>query len=759
MMDTLYLAVETLYILKVFFDGVIFTIPWPWNYENIIRILLCAVVFLRLTQIGIHFRKICVLAVFCCVMYKLSWAAAGYAFLLDIALFIIGAIGISYRKILKTGFLTGVFVLVFAMLGSFIGCIPDLVYPDYAHGAWQFRHSFGIVYPTDFSAHVTFLVLTGWVLYGGKMPVLSAISALGFAFFTYYYCKAKCSTAILCLLAIVILYCFLTEKLAGKHHMLHRAAKHIDIFAAYIMPICAFTMIGLTLFYTKGNDFMGKLDAALTHRLLLGWDAIVHYGIHPFGSTFALIGSGGTTAHSGSLKYNFIDSSYVLILVRYGFMTLSALLAQSIYMGRKLIKNGHRRLILAAALVALHSMIEHHLPEVAYNLFLLLPFADFAEKETAITQSRNIFRINSPSKRKRVFILYSITATGGFLIVMVFPRLITWLKTLADIYHVTTPGQHGLLIGVFCIGIWMGAMLIWPLSHIAPAFVDNSPVSPKRYVAIGVLVLSCLSAFATGEYILRKGKTQFQNLIDADRPIIEALLSKGSAAGKLYVGHFPQLYKREFAGISEMALGDESLAGHTNATLIAEDSGELHSLMLAGYEYGALPSGHGIYTNNKTAKNILEENGVILTPYYSSRKTVNLKELAISNSLSLSSDGTLLLNGPGYSLRHGPNATIYAGTLRVTYRLRLLNNPPSHETVAAAIITSDWGQAIWNQQDIYLDEFDKDGKCVFIIDTALTNDCPNMDFQLIAMEGVELELEAIEYEKQMPTTDGPGGKN
>ncbi len=758
MTDTLYLIVEALYILKVFSDGVLYTIPWPWHYENILRILICAVIFLRLTQIGIHSKRVWPMVVLSCIMYKLSWAAAGYAFMLDIALLIVGAFGISYRKILKTGFMTGLFVLLFAMLGSLTGCIPDLVYPEYTHGIWRLRHSFGIVYPTDLSAHITFLVLTGWVLYGDKFTVLPVIFTLGSAAFTYYFCKAKCSTAVLCLLAVVIFYCFLLEKLGRRSRALPAAAKHMDKIMAYILPFCALIMISLTLFYNVGGDFMGQLDAMLTHRLLLGWDAIANYGIHPFGSTFALIGSGGTTAQSGSLKYNFIDSSYVLILVRYGYMILLALLAQNIYMGGKLLKNGQRRLIFAAALVAFHSMIEHHLPEIAYNLFLLLPFADFTEKSDNNSQVRKDSKTNFPLQRKRRHIIYAIAVTGGFLIVMVFSRLITWLKTIADIHHIEASGQHRLLIWISC-GLLIGTLFLWLCSRIAHGLARNIPIPKKIYAGMGMVVFICLSVFVIGEHSIRQGQSKFQYLLEADRPTIEALLAEDSMAGELYVSHLPEIYIREFDNIPAMALSEESLACHSNTTLITEDSDELHAFLLTGYEYGVLPSGHGIYTNSKTAQEILEQSGTVLTNYYSRQKTANLADLADRNALPVSSNGTLLLNGPEYSLRHGPNVTIYAGTLRVTYKLRLLNHTAKHDTVAIAIISSDWGQAVWNQQDIYWDNFDEDGQYVFIIDTALTNDCPNMDFQLIAMDGVSIEIQSIEYGKQMPTSDGQGGQN
>ncbi len=732
--EILYQSVVVLYVFKASLDTTLFYISWPTEYFKILRLLACIVIFLKIGSMQSYGRSKWIMGILTFVMFRNSWISTGYDFLLDTALLLIGAMGISYKKILKAGFWANFFVLLLAMFGSFTGSISDLVYLE----SDQFKHSFGIVYPTDFATHITFLFLIGWVLYGEAREFLSCLCALGLCIYVYYYTNSKCSTIVLLLSIISIFYIWGTEKYRKHTPTVRYLSKHIDISLTYAFFICAFIMISLTLLYDTENVILSKLDALLSWRLRLGRNAIDEYGISLFGKAFPQIGLGGTTAWSWTLEYNFVDSSYVLILVRYGLTILLIVCIYAVYMGRKALKHEQRRLLIATALVSVHSMIEHHFMEVEYNLFLLLPLAAY-DTHAGDKKKRAVLFCNKKST-------YAFMLCVSILATILFPRFVTYMKTIVDILRFDSRENRIYFIMVIagCI-LWI-CLFARFMAKIIIAYISKIPRSRFAFGGMASLLFVFLVAFSKGETIIRQGQNEYSEFLESDRIVVEALLSDDPSE-KLYIDHVPELYRREFSGISNKVLAAEGLATKKDSTVITRDEGELRALISAGYEYGKLPSGHAVYTNSESAKEILKEAGVDLTKHYSRQRFVNLQNAASQNGLRTTENGTLLLSGPAESLQHGPGITIYKGTLQICYKLHLISNISMEDNVATAIISSDGGLHIWKEENIPFTDFDKNGNCVYTLERRLVFDCPNVEFRLSVPDGVVLEVLEISFKK------------
>ncbi len=731
--DNLYLAVLAMYILKAFSGGVLFYIPWPANFDDILRIMICAAALLRLGYAKPYMRKNWFVFVLTGVLWGFSWISTGYIFLLEVPLLVIGASGISHKKLLKVGFWTGMFVLSMAVLGSLTGCISDRVYSDVV----RFRHSFGIVYPTDFAAHATFLALAGWALYGGYGFLLSGTCTMALTVFIYYYCRAKCSTGVLILLAMAIVYYSISEKYNGCSRAFDNITKKIDRLLIVVLPVCALVMIVLTLLYNPESEFMLHINDLLNGRLRLGKNALDTYGIHFWGTAFDQIGFGGGPAWSWTFEYNFVDSSYVLILVRYGGMVLTSLCIWYVWSVQKALKNGHRKLALAMALVAVHSMIEHHLPEMEYNLFLLLPFADFSQSDNQ-NESKALHTSNACILRRVV----------GFMILAVFfPSIVEYGRTIVDLLELSSPQGHIYFIFITAIIAFL-VFFLWRIAlKVFIAFAKKESPSCKLLIGLVILFISFVAFFLKGESVIRQGREEYWDLVEADRPVLEALAESDIDPGKVYVDHIPEIYDREFHNISKMILAAEGLSHIENATLITAEREELHALIDAGYAYGQISPWHAVYTNSQEARKVLTNIGISLTDYYSRQETLSLEETAACNGLELSENGTLLLNGLGNSISRGSGITLYKGRLRVEYQLRLTGYYDTTVPVATAKVTSDWGARTWEQQDILISDFNENGECTYIMEFKLAYDSPNTEILLYLPDGVSLEVVEIRYGK------------
>ncbi len=736
LLEVLYLSVMAMFVLKRSFEGTLFYMPWPEIIDTVLRILCFGVIILRLGFVRANAVKKFLLCILTCTMFIGSWRSTEYAFLLDLALLTMGAIGIPLRKILKTGFWAALYVLSLAILGSLTGCISDLLYWDWWANP---RHAFGTVYPTDFAAHVTFLALTGWVIYGGNMVVFPIIYTIGLSAFVYIFCHAKCSAVILCLLAFGIAYNAFAKRFGRRGGKIYTIINWIDHFLICIMPLCALAMICLTVLYGKGNETAKYINIQLTDRLRLGWNAIVTYGLNPFGTAFDLIGSGGTTIRSLVFEYNFVDSSYIMIMVRYGYMSLLAICGQYIWMQWNAVRKKYREFAIAYSLVAIHSMIEHHLPEMEYNLFLILPFAVFTEDGLTLEKHNLTIKRTFVSHALFLIVLLTITVTGL--------RSTAYIKTIVDVLRLDEPKRHIWFVGLSTFLLLMLVMLFFLLLKALTASIEKTFPPKKIFVWAGIIICAFLCAFITGEQTIRLGQETYRTTIELDTPAIEVLLDVNESAGKLYIDCLPEIYSRKFNGIKSTLLAAEGLSLYENTTLITDHNEELRSLLTAGYQYGTLPSGHAVYTNSMTAQSLLEDTGVTLTDYYSRKTTVNLSDIALWNNFNIAEDNTLLLNGYGNSLWHGPGITVYEGKLRVEYKLKLIKCPMGEGPVATAQVSSEWGLILWNQSDIYSSDFDKANECIYTMDVNFSADCPYVEFQLIVPDGVQLELQEISYWK------------
>lgn len=98
--------------------------------------------------------------------FLLIYKTTGDINLLIVAYLVIGAYGVSFRKIVRVYCGIGIPFLLFCIVALQIGLLLDYII-DMTWADRGLRHSFGIIYPTYFTAHVTYLML-GWGRFRGK---------------------------------------------------------------------------------------------------------------------------------------------------------------------------------------------------------------------------------------------------------------------------------------------------------------------------------------------------------------------------------------------------------------------------------------------------------------------------------------------------------------------------------------------------------------------------------------------------------------
>ncbi|MEQ2563870.1 hypothetical protein WMO41_11975 [Ventrimonas sp. CLA-AP-H27] len=731
LLEFMYLFILALYLIRQFFDTTMFSIPWPWYYEKLIRVLAFCVVFLK-TGYGERCKDcqwfLCVLTG---VVFAFSWISTGYEFLLDIGILVIGAKDIPYKKILKVYIWCGSVILTVAILGALTGCIEDLLYEE---SPGKYRHAFGIIYPTDFAAHIVYLLLAVWVTYEQIPTWGMALAGSVLTAFLYRYTYAKCSTIVMAIAIVGLVYEFLESKMRkSKTADCIRKALNWCFVSAFSI-LAAVTCWGM-ICYNEQSSTLERINRVLTGRLELANRAFNSYGIKIFGTPFDMIGAGGITVFRQG--YNFVDISYCMILLRYGLLLLLAVIVLHTGIAIKAQKAKNEKLLIALALVALHSAIEHHLTELGYNIFLLLAFSCVdAPAMVNVTEHQ--------LKEKRICEGYY---SGLFLLgTFVFPYVISYGRTVVSILGLYENWRHKYFIIAALIGIIGVLLVIQTIKCSILTWGQKQKLSLRIKNLLVLEVILLAASISSGMYLVSRCKNRIMHRLDAGIRLITELKNTESFQGEIYVDDYPEIYIQESENVSRRILPGESAWNEDNVVLITRREQELQHLIREGYQFAELSDTESVYTNSEEAIQLLRQNGAAVNDCYSVKTSVDLQNIANANGLQYEQNEGVLIEGASHSLLHGPWITLHQGRLRVTYRLRLLSSSIEQGPVATVRISANSGKTIYKEETIDRSLFDENGICDYSIEQGI-GDAEGYEFLLFAENDTTLWLEDILYGK------------
>lgn len=730
--NDLYLVVLTLYFVRAFFDTTMFRFPWPVSFYPVIRVLMLVVAWKKIMQMQ-EWKQL----VACCaaaLIFCFSFMMTGYEFLFDLGVLIIGAVGVPYKKILQSYMICGLIIMYVAFIASLTGCIDELVYRD----GEAYKHSFGICYPTDFAAHLVYLVLAFWVTFRKIPVILSAFIMVGLTVFLVAFCKTQCSEIVLLLALVCVLYVWISDYLMNRSKHFKRIFLYADWVCCSISVFCAALIIALSFKFDWEIPKMVTLNEILSDRLQLAQKAFLQYGISWFGTPFEMIGNGGAVV--SRVKYNFVDSSFCLILVRYGILSLITVLAIFSFTAVKALKSGNRRIVFALALIAIHSMIEHHLLELAYNPFLLLSFCSMkkTQDERSIAKREKI-----PQNRIVQVVIYSLLV---LLLLYIAPIILDYGRTMVTLLQLYKEKKQLYFIFVLLI-LSASVAMIMIVGFNSFKVHKRCGINRKR---VSLLFGSCLTVivfFGLGESVIWKNRGMYESTLESGKNLLSMLIQQLNGEDyKIFVADIPSVYQREIDGISNRILPAEALANNDNVILVANKNEEINLLIQAGYEFGEISDTEGIYTNCENAIKIIEDSGIPMYACYSVEKTVDLADLAWKNGLEMNEKGDLIVDGESKSLIYGPYDVIYRGTLEVTYQIKLLRSSIEEGEIAYARLSSDYGENIVKRKSITREDFDEEGNATIVIKQYI-NDSEGIEYLLFANGDSRIAVQNISYKK------------
>lgn len=386
--EILYLCYLAVIVWYQYLFSTMFQISWPVHWDLMLRLLGYGLVFFKiLMDDRWDWGEIAFSGLIIAGFYG-SWKTEHSLDLIYGLILILGAKNIPFDKIAKVYLVVQVPSILVTVYCSLQGYIAYLTY-DYGNG--RIAHAFGSIYRTDFCAHLFFLACCIIWISRKKIWYAEGIFVLWLAWFADRYCAARNSTICLLLLGCGALAIQGARDIRSwlqkrrKTGVNKRAAawgRALLFCACFSTPVFAVASVMVSRFYRADVAWMGRLDSILNHRLSLGKEGFTRYNIKLWGQYVQQAGAGGQP--DPGQTYFFLDVSYVNMLLRLGIVLFAAVVLIYFFSSLKAWKSRDYVCIFILFLAALHCCVEHHMAELSYDMFLLLPFAETGWEKTGL---------------------------------------------------------------------------------------------------------------------------------------------------------------------------------------------------------------------------------------------------------------------------------------------------------------------------------------------------------------------------------------
>ena len=342
------------------------------------------------------------------------------------AMALVGAIGVSADQVLIIGIIGNVIMIFNNIMITVTSSETTLQARDFFYlGNNEFSISqMNNFSCTDLAAHYLWIVAAYLWIRGKKLTWGEWFVLVFFDF--VLYAMSGSNTAFLCIaLCLFIAFClkiqiayFRKKKTDSSSALWNKIKKVFVSGCKYSFLILAAVCIALSALYNNNISFFRLLNRITNQRFSLAYRALIEHGVHLFAS---YVPSYGINSSADGF-YNFIDCSYVNILIRYGIVLLVFYVAAMTFIQVK-----HRKYIYGACILtvlAISCIEEHHLVELPYNFFLILLFSDIDYEEKTDYMALIKRKKNNDLLINIVSALICLVLIGSFVYINI-PRIMT----------------------------------------------------------------------------------------------------------------------------------------------------------------------------------------------------------------------------------------------------------------------------------------------------------------------------------------------
>ncbi len=294
--------------------------------------------------------------------------------LIFILVILLAARGIETDKIFRVTLWLQVAVAAFTFFSAASGFIIDLRFER--AGIFN-RHALGYWFPSYIMSYYFFVLLL--LFWTQKKPLKPTTVALLEALNLLLYLLTDARLGLM-VNTFVIAFEFVrsVEKWRAPLHDTVDRILGLPVLGPVIkwgwalLPELFVAFLGL-LFVFPTSGLAQKTDYILSNRIYYAYMGIQNYGIHLLGNPIEWVGFGARADMSEVAKtYNFVDCSYIYILLYFGALTLIGLLAALLWVSVKLARKGEYHKCFLFGVIFVYCFVEPRLMELNMNTFLFL---------------------------------------------------------------------------------------------------------------------------------------------------------------------------------------------------------------------------------------------------------------------------------------------------------------------------------------------------------------------------------------------------
>lgn len=328
-----------IYIISIFYACTRQIKKHPLVYASLISLLLIVLLY-----INRNVQLICAMFVF--------WALVDFRW--DIVL----------RKQVNISMIVVLIFLCFSQIG---------LIEDYIRNDGRTRHFLGFNW-TTYAPIIWFFVTLGCLCSNSNGKILKQSIGLGIIAYVLYKLTG---TRLAFGLTVLSIFLFLLFSHMKKNKSMFRAVTSLTIYSPFI---CAIASISAHALYNPDSRFFEKLNSLLSQRLYLGKMGIVNYGITLFGQKIIWRGFDRNTLTFEN--YNFVDCTYLHLLLEFGMVFLIIFLVLLTVGIKKAYKNENYNMCWALCLICVLGMTEPWLLNFTFNPFMFCGIVLFQKPES-----------------------------------------------------------------------------------------------------------------------------------------------------------------------------------------------------------------------------------------------------------------------------------------------------------------------------------------------------------------------------------------
>lgn len=295
------------------------------------------------------------------IMYRIS--KLGTTMML---IYIYGARNVGFKKIAILSIWVTALTVLFVIISSYIGIVDNYIEVS----GNRVREYIGFKYalfPSMYMLNITFMFvyLCKNKTYKDKLYVIFFIAVLASNFWFYVKTDSKTNFYLAILMLMISLF-------FNKNIALFFKNKIIKFLSIFSYVISAFISFLLTIKFDYGNQLLNFLNRVLANRLRLGQQSLERYGVNLFGQNIKWVGNGlNQFGVQSKGEYNYVDSLYIQILQKYGFVFFIVFLVVLSLFLYKLLNEKEYHIVLILVIVSLHSIIDNLSLYIWYNTFFI----------------------------------------------------------------------------------------------------------------------------------------------------------------------------------------------------------------------------------------------------------------------------------------------------------------------------------------------------------------------------------------------------